>query len=82
LIKKNSTNTKIDEQNQSIRTMIRDVNKKINNLNLNESPIPSKHRNRRKSLEKYIDTPNQNNSELKINDAEIKKGLLNKLLKF
>jgi hypothetical protein len=46
-------NAKFEENNQSIRSLIRDVNNKINrDLNFKGSPKTSRHKNIRKSVEK------------------------------
>lgn len=70
-------NAKFDENNQSIRSLIRDVNNKINrDLNFKGSPKTSRHKNLRKSVERYAG-PNSNRKhfEAKRYDIHVIKGI-------
>jgi len=72
-------NIKFDENNQSIRSLIRDVNNKINrDLNFNGSPKTSRLKNVRKSVEKC--PPSYSNRKIiepKRYDIHVIKGILN-----
>jgi len=69
-------NTKFDEQNQSIRSLIRDVNKKINkDLNFNRSPGTNRNKNTRKSVEKCTGSSSTRKyAEYKKFDLQVIKG--------
>ena len=76
-------NVKFDENNQSIRSLIKDVNNKINrDLNFNRSPKTTRQKNIRKSVEKCTGSnSNRKYYDPKRYDIHIIKGkFLNRIL--
>jgi hypothetical protein len=69
-------NAKFDENNQSIRSLIRDVNNKINrDLNFKGSPKTSRQKNTRKSVEKCTGSQSRRKyNDPKRDDIHIIKG--------